>query len=150
MNGKREEFYPSPLRGEGKGEGPRSFARPLRRNQTDAERKLWGLLRARQVNGLKFRRQHLIGPYIIDFCCVEHHLVVELDGGQHADEPQKDSLRSRWLNMHGYHVLRFWNHEVLTQHEAVIEAILLAVSNPHPTPLPVRAREQLSKEEHKH
>ena len=136
MNGKLDQSHPSPLRGEGKGEGPRSLARHLRRNQTDAEQKLWALLRARQIDGLKFRRQHPIGPYIADFCCLRHHLVVELDGGHHAETAQKDTVRSQWLNSHGYHVLRFWNHEVLTQPEAVIDAILSAVSTPHPNPLP--------------
>jgi very-short-patch-repair endonuclease len=140
-NGQVKTTQPSPLRGEGQGEGKHSFARSLRRNQTDAERCLWNLLRAGQVNGLKFRRQHPIGSYIVDFYCATHRLIIELDGGQHAEEAERDALRTRWLNLHGYRVLRFWNHEVLTQSEAVLEAILLAAKNPHPTPLPGRERE---------
>ena len=129
---------PTPLREEGKGEGShRDIARSLRANQTDAERRLWNLLRGRQLNGLKFRRQHLIGPYIVDFCCTEHRLVVELDGGQHAEEVQKDVRRTQWLNAEGYRVLRFWNHEVLIETVAVVEAIAVAISHPHPTPLPL-------------
>lgn len=125
---------PSPHRGEGKGEGNPSRARSLRRSQTDAERRLWSLLRARQVNDLKFRRQHPIGSYIVDFYCATHRLVVELDGGQHAEaRAQPDAIRTRWLNLHGYRVLRFWNHEVLTQPDAIIESIILAISHPHPT-----------------
>lgn len=100
-----------------------ALARSLRANQTDAERRLWSLLRSRQLNGLKFRRQHLIGSYIVDFCCAEHRLVVELDGGQHADEVQKDERRTQRLNEEGYRVLRFWNHEVLTETAAMVEAI---------------------------
>jgi len=122
---------PSPLRGEGKGEGSiRGIARSLRSNQTDAERRLWYLLRSRQLNELKFRRQHPIGTYIVDFCCAEHRLVVELDGGQHAEHIDRDKKRTQLLNERGFRVLRFWNHEVLTQPAAVLEAILQAISDP--------------------
>lgn len=135
--------HPRPSGGQGKGEeARRAIARSLRANQTDAERRLWTLLRARQMNELKFRRQHPIGPYIVDFYCAEHRLVIELDGGQHAENRLKDEARTRWLNAQGYRVLRFWNHEVLTATSAVLEAITLAASHPHPTPLPVRERER--------
>ncbi|MGH7411692.1 MAG: endonuclease domain-containing protein [Candidatus Methylomirabilis sp.] len=120
----------------------RLFAKRLRRNQTDAERKLWMRLRARQVNGLKFRRQHPIGRYIVDFCCPEHQLVVELDGGHHASKIQADRRRTEFLVQLGYRVLRFWDHEVLTNPEAVLEQIAEAVTHPHPNPLPVRERER--------
>lgn len=86
----------------------RLYARQLRRSQTDAERKLWTRLRARQVNGLKFRRQHPIGRYIVDFCCPEHQLVVELDGGHHARQARADEHRTKFLVQLGYRVLRFW------------------------------------------
>ena len=119
----------------------RDHARRLRRKQTDAERKLWMRLRAREVNGFKFRRQHPIGNYIVDFCCHERGLVVELDGGQHASETMADRRRAEFLVRQGYQVLRFWDHEVLTALDAVLEQIADALSHPHPNPLPKRARE---------
>ena len=113
-------------------------ARALRINGTDAEQTLWSHLRARQLNGHKFRRQHPIGSYIADFVCVESQLVVELDGGQHAQgqAPAYDERRTQFLNNQGWQVLRFWNHEVLTELAAVLQAIALALSHPHPHPLP--------------
>jgi very-short-patch-repair endonuclease len=131
---------PSPFEGEGKGEGKLSRARHLRKSSTEAERHLWRLLRARQIHGLKFRRQHPIGPYIADFYCATYRLIIEVDGGQHAYS-RPDDVRTRRLNLAGYRVLRFWNHDVLTKSEAVLESILLAISHPHPTPLPERERE---------
>ena len=86
----------------------RSNARRLRRDQTDAERKLWPRLRGRQVNGAKFRRQHPVGRYIADFCCPELGIVVELDGGHHALKPLTDRRRTDFLAQRGYRVLRFW------------------------------------------
>ena len=118
-----------------------SFARKLRRKQTDAEKVLWYSLRNRQVNNCKFRRQHQIGSYIVDFCCVERNLVVELDGGQHLIREKKDNLRTHFLNKIGFRVLRFWDHEVLKQKEIVLEAIRMSLGNPHPSPLPKRERE---------
>ena len=118
-----------------------SFARTLRKGQTDAEKILWHSLRNRQISNCKFRRQHVIGPYITDFCCVERNVVLELDGGQHSVQEKKDKSRSRFLNKIGYQVLRFWDHEVLKQKESVLEAIRLALENPHPSPLPKRERE---------
>src|SRR5438132_13832939 len=96
-------------------------ANRLRRDQTDAERKLWMRLRDRQLNGLKFRRQQPIGRYIVDFFCAEYRLVIELDGGQHVDQIQADKRRTEFLNKVGYRVLRFWDHEVLTEPEAVLQ-----------------------------
>ena len=115
-------------------------SRRLRRDQTDAEGRLWTRLRARQVGGAKFRRQHPIGGFIADFCCVERGLVVELDGGQHTAQAKKDQRRSDALERCGYWVLRFWDNEVLTDTDAVLERILRALSDPHPCPLPSRAR----------
>jgi very-short-patch-repair endonuclease len=117
-------------------------ARRLRREQTDAERKLWARLRSRQLDGFKFRRQFVIGPFITDFCCFEQRLVVELDGGQHADQSDSDRRRSDFLLSHGYRVLRFWDNQVMENIDSVLEQILLALDKavsdgvPSPFPLP--------------
>ena len=103
-------------------------ARDLRRNLTDAERALWRHLRQRQIAGLKFRRQHPIGRYILDFVCLEARLVIELDGGQHAHRQGADQERTAWLEARGYRVLRFWNTEVFENPEGVMEAILQATA----------------------
>jgi very-short-patch-repair endonuclease len=104
---------------------PRERARRLRREQTEAERFLWARLRARQLSGAKFRRQCAIGPFIADFCCLEHRLIIELDGGQHACEveKEKDEARSDFLRKQGYEVLRFWDHEVFGEIELVLQRI---------------------------
>ncbi|MBS7459040.1 endonuclease domain-containing protein [Coralloluteibacterium stylophorae] len=103
-------------------------ARTLRRNMTDAERRLWSRLRANQLAGHRFRRQHPLGPYIVDFACIESRLVVELDGGQHLDSPA-DARRDAWLRQHGFHVLRFWNDDALLRTDAVLEHILRTVGH---------------------
>ena len=97
--------------------------RTLRNNMTDAERKLWKMLRGRKMGGLKFRRQHPFEQYILDIVCLEKKIVVEIDGGQHQESIEEDSVRTRVLEDAGFCVLRFWNHEVLQQHEAVAERI---------------------------
>jgi adenine-specific DNA-methyltransferase len=117
-------------------------ARQLRRDQTDAEQTLWARLRDRQLRGAKFRRQHPIGPFIADFCCPEGKVIVELDGGQHAEKVAADQKRCRFLEGQGYRVLRFWNHDVLGNTDAVLERIAEVLSDPHPCPLPKRAREK--------
>ncbi|WP_107929217.1 endonuclease domain-containing protein [Neisseria animaloris] len=99
-------------------------ARELRQNMTLAERRLWQCLRGRQLNGIKFRRQQSIGSYIVDFVSMEHRLVVELDGGQHAERTEYDNKRTEFLNNQGYRVVRFWNNEVLQQTEAVLDKIV--------------------------
>jgi len=99
------------------------YAKRLRHDETDAERKLWMYLRDRQVKGFKFRRQHPIDCYIVDFCCPECHLVVELDGGHHVSQTQADQRRTEHLNQLGYRVSRFWDHEVLADTEAVLQHI---------------------------
>ena len=99
------------------------FARQLRRQMTDAEASLWHHLRNRTLMGCKFRRQHPIGPYIVDFACIERKLVVELDGGQHVDNLD-DSARTRWIQANGYRVLRFWNNDALRQQQVVLAVIL--------------------------
>jgi very-short-patch-repair endonuclease len=104
-------------------------ARQLRKNQTDAERRLWQMLRNRSIAGCKFRRQHPVGPYICDFACVDCQLVIEVDGGQHATQAEKDEVRSAYLESQGFKFLRFWNHEVLTETDAVLRRILEMVAS---------------------
>ena len=121
------------------------FARELRKGQTDAEALLWRRLRDRRLGGFKFRRQHAIGRFIVDFVCPERMLVVELDGGQHTDRIRYDDGRTRWLQAHGYVVLRYWNDDALAYIDDVLEDILMRVSAlvaaaPHPDPLPVPGR----------
>ena len=99
-------------------------ARSLRKNQTDAEAKIWRLVRAKQITGLKFRRQHPIQPFIVDFICPEKKLIIELDGGQHADAIEYDEKRTLFLESKGYTVIRLWNNEVLNNIEGVYEVIL--------------------------
>jgi very-short-patch-repair endonuclease len=98
-------------------------AKYLRTHQTDAEKRLWYHLRAHRFEGLKFKRQKPIGRYIVDFVCMARGLVVELDGGQHADATLKDQQRDAWLRSQGYAVLRFWNNEVMQQLDGVLERI---------------------------
>ncbi len=97
--------------------------RALRKNPTEAERTLWRHLRLRQLDGHKFRRQQPLGSYIVDFVCLEKRLIVELDGGQHAQQAASDVERTAWLEAQGFRVIRFWNHEVLNEIEVVKEAI---------------------------
>lgn len=120
----------------------REHARRLRREQTDVERKLWNRLRARQLNGFKFRRQHPIDRYMTDFCCVERGLVVELDGGQHTVQVEADRRRTEFLAEQGYEILRFWNYEVFAALDAVLQQIAEALNHPHLNPLPAREREK--------
>ena len=97
--------------------------RELRKRSTDAEQMLWGALRNRRFLGLKFRRQHSIGPYIVDFACTEKKLAIELDGGYHEYVEQADEQRQQFLEEAGYRVLRFRNDEVMSDVEAVLLAI---------------------------
>ena len=98
-------------------------ARELRNNLTYAERCLWQKLKRRQVKGVKFRRQQPIGHFIVDFVCFECRLIVEVDGGQHAEQLHHDEQRTRSLEAQGYRVLRFWNDDVLANTEAVAKAV---------------------------
>ena len=100
-------------------------ARELRHNATDAERALWQVLRDKQL-GFRFRRQFVIGPYIADFACPEARLVVEVDGGQHA-EPGQDLRRDALLDQEGWQILRFWNNDVLQNSSGIAERILEAL-----------------------
>jgi very-short-patch-repair endonuclease len=120
----------------------RGNARSLRRGQTDAERKLWSRLRDRRLNGVKFRRQHPVGPFVADFASLELGIVIELDGGQHALQRAADVARIRVLEERGYRILRFWDNDVLTNIDGVLERIAEFLRTPHPNPLPKGEREQ--------
>ncbi len=112
-------------------------ARNLRAEMTEAEKKLWRRLRQRELNGYRFRRQVPIGPYIVDFACLAARVVVEVDGGQHLDDTRRDERRTAWLEERGYRVVRFWNPDVLTNTEGVLEEILSALTDtPPPRPSP--------------
>jgi very-short-patch-repair endonuclease len=117
----------------------KSLTKALRENQTDAEKRLWYHLRNRQMAGFKFRRQHEIDHYIVDFVCLEKKIIIELDGGQHANQTRHDSQRTAILESLGYTVIRFWDNEVLTQTQNVLEAIhKILIDNPSPPPSPSR------------
>lgn len=148
-----EKSPPLPWMGEGWGEGDTPFsyhlirclrtgsvtmstekAKTLRQNSTEAERELWQHLRRFQMNGHKFRRQHPIGPYIVDFACIERNLAIEIDGGHHSKEAEYDDARTEWLESQGFKVLRFWNNQVLKEIEAVKLAIWDALEAERPPP----------------
>ncbi|WP_153109085.1 endonuclease domain-containing protein [Propionivibrio limicola] len=107
-----------------------SLQKTLRNRMTDAEQRLWHRLRGRQLAGCKFRRQHPFLDYVLDFVCLEKSLVVEVDGGQHL-ESESDRLRDQRLAEAGLRVLRFWNHEVLQETDAVLDVILEALNAVH-------------------
>ena len=112
-------------------------AKSLRSHQTEAEQRLWYHLRAHRFMDLKFKRQKPIGHYIVDFVCIEHRLIIELDGGQHAEQIRYDQQRDAWLRGEGYAVLRFWNNDVMQNLQGVLEQIRLSVApslSPNPSP----------------
>jgi very-short-patch-repair endonuclease len=107
-------------------------ARELRRAMTPAEKKLWQHIRDNQL-GVQFRRQHAVGPYIVDFFCAKSKLVIEVDGDTHAEQMDYDAERTKWLNeQKHYRVIRFWNDEVLHNIEAVLAKISEMVNEPPP------------------
>ena len=108
------------------------IARKLRRTSTDAELKLWHYLRNRNLVGHKFRRQHPLPPYIVDFVCIESKLIVELDGGQHLEQVLRDEERTAFLEALGFRVIRFWNDDVLLKPDLVLEEILRNLNAPLP------------------
>ena len=128
---------PSPARGEGTESASRavatSRARSLRANMTDAERKLWYAFRDRRFADYKSRRQVPVGPFIADFICYDARVMIEVDGGQHADS-SSDARRDRWFAANGFLVLRFWNNDVLKNREGVLISVLetLHARTPHP------------------
>ena len=107
-------------------------SRTLRKNSTDAERKLWSVLRSRQLNGFKFRKQVEIDGYVVDFLCAERRLIIEVDGGQHS--PECDARRTAYLESQGFRVIRFWNNDVLENLDGVWTIIEQALEStpPHP------------------
>ena len=107
----------------------------MRREPTEAERRLWSLLRAGRMAGVKFKRQEQIGDYIVDFVCFRARLIVEADGSQHA-ESAADTKRDEWLFSQGFRILRFWNNDILGNTDGVAEAVLAALETPLPDPLP--------------
>jgi len=115
-------------------------ARKLRRDQTDAEKKLWSRLRNRNLDGLKFKRQVVVEGFVADFACWDARIIVEVDGGQHTEQAARDDERTKILEGAGFIVLRFWNNEVLSNIDGVSEVILDAVvstrRNPSPQPSP--------------
>ena len=120
-------------------ESLRNRARELRAKATPFEQSFWQAIRAHRFSGFKFRRQQVIGNYIADFACMQARLIVELDGGQHADATAYDSRRDAWLKAEGYRVFRVWNNEWAQQQEAVLErlwALLHEATPPSPQPLP--------------
>lgn len=106
----------------------KAFSRKLRNEMTDAERHLWQHLRARQILNFKFRRQHPVGKYILDFACIDAKLIIEVDGSQHHELSMQDHLRTTWLEAQGWKVLRFWNNEVLQNTHGVLDEIYNALS----------------------
>ena len=123
---------------------PRDRARSLRRAATDAEKELWWHLRRKlPLDDTYFRRQVPIGPYFADFACFKHRLVIELDGGQHGTEEglAADAVRTHYLEKSGFRLLRFWNHQVFTEIEGMLETIWAAIeANPSPPTLSARER----------
>ena len=115
----------------------RSRARELRKNPTDAEKFLWQKLRYWQLDGDKFRRRQPLGPYIVDFVCLKKRLIIELDGGQHAQQSNYDKTRDDWLRSQNFCVLRFWNNDVNENINGVMEKILEQIQNtPYLNPSP--------------
>lgn len=109
----------------------RDRARTMRANPTDAERRLWTMLRDRRMPAAKFRRQHVIAPYIVDFACIERQLIIEADGSQHA-ESIADRRRDAFLRARGFRILRFWNNDVFENPAGVFDSIYTALHTPHP------------------
>jgi len=107
-------------------------ARRLRRDQTDAEKKLWGRLRSKRLVEFKFRRQFPIGNFIADIACPQSKLAIELDGGQHLDQAARDEWRTKLIEQRGFRVIRFWDSEVLTNVDGVVEAIEAALRGTSP------------------
>jgi very-short-patch-repair endonuclease len=117
----------------------RDNAKRLRDNHTEAEAILWRHLRRLEIEGTHFRRQVVLGPYVADFACLKHRLVIEVDGSQHGTDRgmAADAVRTRWLEAEGYRVLRFWNNDVMARTDSVLEAIYHALTTEpaaHPTP----------------
>ncbi len=118
----------------------RDNIRRMRTYPTDAERRLWDRLRRKRIAGARFRRQYPLGQYIVDFACLPARLIVEVDGGQHSDNTDADGVRIAWLESQGYAVIRFWNNDVLSKTDVVIERIEEIVQTRLDTPPPTPSR----------
>ena len=116
------------------GHEPLEFQREARRNRTEPENRLWQALRNRQIAGAKFRSQVWLGPFLVDFYCAEAKMAVEVDGDTHAHQLEYDGRRTAWLNNGGFQVVRFTNHEVMTNLEGVADAIRTALALTLPLP----------------
>ena len=113
------------------------LAKRMRHEPTEAERRLWSILRVGRMDGAKFKRQEQIGDYIVDFVCFAERLIVEADGSQHV-ENAADQARDAWLKSQGFRILRLWNNDILRDTDAAGEAILAALRPPLPNPSPAR------------
>jgi very-short-patch-repair endonuclease len=123
---------------------PTARSRELRRNLTPAERRLWSRIRTRQVADTRFNTQFPIGPFVCDFVARTPKLVIEIDGGHHADQAKKDAGRTAYIKRKGFRLIRFWNNDVLTNTDGVVEAIteaLAEIGSDSPSPNPSRKRE---------
>ena len=121
-----------------------SYAKELRNHCTDSERTLWRYLRAKRLEGFKFRRQQPIGKYIVDFVCLEKKIIIEIDGGQHTEANAEvyDRIRDSWLEGEGYRVLRFWANEILLNTEGVLGLIMeQCLDTPSPASPPLKGGE---------
>ena len=116
----------------------RSFSRSLRRNQTDAELKLWYLVRNRGIGGYKFKRQYSLGPYVADLCCPERKLIIELDGSGHMDHQIYDERRERYMSNLGFRTIRFFDNELILHPLETAEAILRELQQPLTLPSPLK------------
>ena len=115
-------------------------AKDLRKNSTYAENLLWKRLRSNSLQGIKFRRQHIIGKFIVDFVCLEKKVIIEFDGGHHTSQKERDKERDGWLEREGYKVLRFWNNELMGNIEGALAKVLEACCSPSPQPLSPQGR----------
>ena len=148
MSTSSQHQNPSPLAGEGGARREavgrrggrrdlRALSKRLRGQQTEAERRLWSILRANRLAGWKWKRQEQIGDYIVDFVCFRVRLIIEADGSQHA-ESDADLKRDVYLAGQGFRVLRFWNNDILANPDGVSAAVLAALETPLPNPSPAR------------
>ena len=129
----------------GKADERAERARSLRRNLTPAESALWMRIRGRQLGGFKFVRQEPIGRYYVDFVCRERRVIVELDGGQHSENPE-DRLRDSELSALGYRVIRIWNNDITENADGVLQMLLSELENcPHPSPLPASGEREITR-----
>lgn len=113
----------------------RDRARELRRDMSPAERRLWWAIRHKSLDGARFRRQVPVGEYFADFCCLKRKLIVEVDGGQHSETEEYDRRRTQFLEAQGFRVIRFWNTDVMTNLEGVVDTIFENLNRPSRPPI---------------